>query len=252
MTPAEELRLLRRLATPCVALVRCAPDRWSVAPAGDRRRRALASLTDSQVRALTASGAVAGGETRVLTAEGRARFARLSLAGADGEQAFAAQHRRLAMRQADGVPGEPGVPVNLAESPLGRIGRCASGPGALSAAELQAGERLREDLVRSPYNARVTMDWDAPPAGKGAARAGGRDPAGAADAALAARTRVNAALEHVGEPFSGVLLDLLWRELPLQAIERARNWPARTGRLGVKLALARLAQHYGFVTGPSS
>lgn len=248
MTPASELRLLRRLAAPGTVVVPDGPDAWSAVPHGDRRRRALARLTAAEVRALTAAGTLSDGEARTLTEEGRKRLARLREGGSANP--FAAQHRRMALRRTD----DASVAVNLAESPLARLGRAhpVSGEAVLSPAEIQAGERLRQDLARSTYNARTTMDWSAPPPGRTPARSGGRDPAGAADAALAARDRVNAALEFVGSPFSTVLLDLLWREISLEAIERSQKWPPRTGRLGVKLALGRLAQHYGFVADPPS
>jgi hypothetical protein len=114
--------------------------------------------------------------------------------------------------------------------------------------EFEAGERLRGHIARSTLNPRLTMDWSAPPAGRGAARSGGKDPAGAPDAALAARDKVNAALDYVGPPLSSVLLDVLWRETPFDALEQERAWPRRSGKLALKLALARLALHYGMVS----
>ncbi len=248
MTPAAEMRLLRRLSAPGVTLAPDGPDGWAAFPDGDRRRRPLLRIGDADMRALIAAGTVSGGPVRALTEAGRARLTRLR---AGRSQDFAVQHRILAERAMPDGGGGP-VTVNLAESPLARLTRSdsASGQASFDWAELTAGERLRADLARSTYNARVTMDWGAPPAGKGAARTG-RDPGGAADATLAARTRVNAALDYVGAPLSSVLLDILWRELSLEAVERAQNWPRRTGRLGVKLALARLAQHYGLTSAPS-
>ncbi len=243
MTPAAELRLLRRLGAPGVVMMQDGPDGWAAFPAGDRRRRALARCSNADMRTLLSSGAVTSGAARALTPEGRARLARLRA----GDGAFADQHRHIAPPSALRDDAASAPPVNLAESPLGRLARPGADP-LLAPAELAAGERLREDLARSTYNARVTMDWSAPPAGKGAARAGGRDPAGAPDAALAARARVNAALDYVAPPLSGALLDFLWRELPLEAVERAQGWPRRSGRLGLKLGLHRLALHYGMVT----
>lgn len=236
MTPAAELRLLRRLSAPGVLLVRHGESGWAAYPNGDRRRRPLLRLDDNAMRDLVAAGIVSSGGARALTEDGRSRLARLRA----GESGFVAQHATLAPAPATA----PGAARNLEESPLARLVR--AGDGGLEWQEIEAGERLRADLVASTWNTRVTMDWSAPPARKGAARAG-RDPGGAADAALAARERVNAALAAVGEPFATALLDFLWREIPLQTMEQARKWPRRSGRLGLKLALAALARHYGIV-----
>lgn len=137
------------------------------------------------------------------------------------------------------------VQVNAAESPLGwlRRRRGRDGKPLVDAAEFAAGERLRADFTRSQMMPRVTANWSA------AIAQGRRDGAGGisdlTDAALAARMRVEKALDAVGQELAGVLLDFCCFLKGIEEIERERLWPPRSAKLVLKIALGSLARHYG-------
>lgn len=128
------------------------------------------------------------------------------------------------------------VTVNLAESPLAWLAT----RGLVTPLQFAAGERLRHDFMRAGQAPRVTMRWDAAPASR--AMPGANDPT---TSQLGARQRFDAAVAAVG-PGLG---DVLWRVIclgeGLEPAERALGWPARAGKLVLKLALDRLVAHYG-------
>lgn len=107
-----------------------------------------------------------------------------------------------------------------------------------------AGERLRADFTRGQMMPRTTSDWSGIAADRRGASNTGVD---GADAPIAARQRVNAALDAVGPEFSGLLLDLCCFLKGLEDIERDRGWPARSAKVVLQLALDRLARHYGYL-----
>jgi hypothetical protein len=117
-----------------------------------------------------------------------------------------------------------------------------AGESMIGAAAFAAGERLRADLTFAGMLPRVTMNWSGQPRGDRALQAVRLNPT---EAALAARQRVDLAMRAVGPEFSGVLFDLCGFGKGLELIERDRNWPARSAKIVVKLALASLARHYG-------
>jgi hypothetical protein len=144
------------------------------------------------------------------------------------------------------------VRVNPDESPLDGLRRRkdAAGRPLLDAAGHKAGERLRRDLTAAMMLPRVTADWTAPVAGRGR---GGPHGLVASDSALAARQRVTRALDAVGPDFADLLVDLCGFLKGLATVERERGWPPRSAKLFARLALARLAEHYGLggaATGP--
>lgn len=141
--------------------------------------------------------------------------------------------------------------LNPAESPLYRLGVVKQGDGTtvLDADQLRAGERLRVDYEGAHLSARVTMAYDA--------QAGGRSRQGhfsdnhiesLTDAALTARQQLHCALEAVGPELAGILLHVCCMAGGLEQAELRLNLPRRAGKAVLKLALTRLARHYGFKT----
>lgn len=127
------------------------------------------------------------------------------------------------------------VTVNLAESPLAWLVR----RNLVSAAQFEAGERLRHDFHMAGQAPRITMRWDPAPGGRGGGH--GLDPT---TAQISARQRFDAAVAAAGPGLS----DVLWRVVclgeGLETAERALGWPNRAGKLVLKLALDRLVAHY--------
>ncbi|TIX51910.1 DUF6456 domain-containing protein [Alteraurantiacibacter aquimixticola] len=126
------------------------------------------------------------------------------------------------------------VTVNVAESPLGWL----HAHGHLEDRLFDAGERLRADYERAQMGPSVTMRWD-PVRVKG-----GEAGLTQTERQVAARERFHAALAQAGRG----LEDILWRVVcageTLPVAEKALQWPARSGKLVLKLALDRVADFY--------
>ncbi|HEX8056153.1 MAG TPA: DUF6456 domain-containing protein [Novosphingobium sp.] len=131
--------------------------------------------------------------------------------------------------------GGRGVTVNLAESPLTWL----HSRGHLSDAQFDAGERLRADWERAQLAPSVTMRWDAV-----RVKGGGERGLNPTERQIAAKTRFDGAVAAAGPG----LADVLWRVVcageALPEAERALAWPARSGKLVLKLALDRVAGFY--------
>ena len=127
------------------------------------------------------------------------------------------------------------VTVNLAESPLSWL----HARGHIDDRLFDAGERLRADFERAQLGPRVTMRWD-PVRSKST----GEQDLTASERALAAKDRFDGALIEAGKGLS----DILWRVVcgneALPEAEKALGWPARSGKLVLRLALDRVADFY--------
>jgi hypothetical protein len=195
-----------------------------------------------------------GGEGLCLTVLGSAALRRY-LAGADG---FAAQHQtRVRVAIDDEQLGRGIATANDDESPLARLrrGKGRDGRPLIGEAEFAAGERLRGDFTRSQLMPRVTANWSASVSLRRRGDGGG-GMAEMTDAIVAARQRVDRALDAVGPDFAGILLDFCCFLKGIEEIERERAWPARSAKLVLRLGLASLARHYGLADtargGPAS
>ena len=127
------------------------------------------------------------------------------------------------------------VTVNLAESPVAWL----HARGHLSDRQFDAGERLRWDFERAQIAPSITMRWDAVRTPSTADRA-----LTAGEAQIAARARFDAAIEYAGKGLS----DILWRVVcageGVPAAEKALDWPVRSGKLVLRIALDRVADFY--------
>lgn len=164
---------------------------------------------------------------------------------ANPETPFRSQHGALGRTRLGGKEGET-VLVNMDESPIGALARPRANGAKpwLGAEAVSAAERLRRDFEIGQMQPRITANWSA--SVKGGRRAGGG--AGLTDLtdmALAARTRFDAAMHAVGPELSGLLVDICCLLKGLEAVERERQWPARSAKLVLRIALESLARHYG-------
>lgn len=127
------------------------------------------------------------------------------------------------------------VTVNIGESPLAWL----HARGHLTDRQHDAGERLRSDYERAQLSPSITMRWDA-------VRIAGTGDRGLnpSERQTAARQRFDAAITHAGSGLS----DILWRVAcageGLPAAEKVLEWPARSGKLVLRIALDRIADFY--------
>ena len=159
-----------------------------------------------------------------LTDAGQAALRRLDAGG----DRFAAQHRDIAMR-ADGDGGT--LAVNLTESPLASLSRLKRKDGNcwFTPELIAAGDRLRADFTRGQYMQAMGARLEPVTSRGSAARGGGI--AEMTEAALAARMRVEKAMDAVGPEFSGLLVDICCHLKGLELVERERQWPQRSAKL---------------------
>ena len=139
-------------------------------------------------------------------------------------------------RRRGGVaPRRRSVTVNLTESPLAWL----HGRGHLDDRLFDAGERLRCDYERAQLAPSVTMRWEP-------VRICGGNPAGLTpgERQVAAKQRFDGAIAAAGKG----LEDILWRVVcaceTVTAAEKTLEWPARSGKLVLRIALERVADFY--------
>lgn len=127
------------------------------------------------------------------------------------------------------------VTVNPAESPIAWL----HARGHLDNRLFDAGERLRADYERAQLGPNVTMRWD-PVCIKG----GGGEGLSPTERQIAAKERFDGALREAGRGLD----DILWRVVcdgqSLPVAEKALEWPARSGKLVLRIALERVAGFY--------
>ncbi|WP_439573094.1 DUF6456 domain-containing protein [Phreatobacter sp.] len=159
---------------------------------------------------------------------------------------------RRAHQQRIRIVGETGevVEIDLAESPLRWLATRRDGAGRayLEPHEVEAGERFRRDFTLAGLSPKLGAAWVTPVSG--GRGVGAQD---YSEVVLAARQQLRKAIDRVGPELGSVLMDVCGFLKGLAAVERERQWPARAGKLVLKLALAALARHYGLAgaaTGP--
>lgn len=160
------------------------------------------------------------------------------------DNAHATQHRAIEVETLVTPEGRQSVRRNLQESPLFPLLRLKEKDGRpfLSKEALAAGERLAADFDFAGLQPRITASWQP----RLSTRAKGAAPAAVelADNRIAARSRINRAVDAMGPELSGVALDICCFGKGLETVERERQWPARSAKLMLRAALLALARHY--------
>jgi len=128
------------------------------------------------------------------------------------------------------------VTVNLCESPLTWL----HARGHITDREYDAGERLRADWETAQLAPNMSMRWE-PVVTRGSRHDRDLNPT---ERQIAAKARFDGALAVAGKG----LADILWRVVcageSLPVAEKSLEWPARSGKLVLKLALDRVAEFY--------
>jgi hypothetical protein len=241
----KALRLLGRLTRRDARLVRKAKDRFALIAADPGAPRREEAVDAELVSELIGRGLVLAGDDGAwrVSPAGAAAVRRRLAGGSDG---YAEQHQdRGPIMLEDAVFGRRRVTVNHDESPLAwlRHRKDASGRPMIDASEFAAGERLRSDYERGQLMPRVTANWSAAVAG--GRRAGENGIADLTEAALGARRRVERALAALEPEMADLAVDFCCFLKGLEQIESERRWPARSGKVVLRLTLAALARHYG-------
>lgn len=235
-------RALQRLTAPnCVLAREPRAQVFGVFPGGDRRRRPVVRVSADEVRALEADGAIerVGDDVYALSAAGASRARREQ---ASPSESFMAQHRAIGDRAVmDDDGASRMVRGHDRDSALRRLASLRDSNGApwLSAVELNAASRLRADWDCAERGLVRGSDWASPPIGATPRAING------VDAAMAARCdaqrKVDQALAKLAPALRRVVERVCLHEQGLEAIERGEAWPARSGKVALKLALSQLA-----------
>jgi Domain of unknown function (DUF6456) len=173
---------------------------------------------------------------------GRARLMRTKAA----DSPFRSQHQSLEIREMREPNGAAAmVRVNQAESPLAWLASHTDRQGRpmIGEAQFMAGERLRRDFTLANLQPSVTAMWGMPI--NSAGRRGGADTGSLNDTMIAAKERVWRAVDAVGPDLGAILLQVCCHLNGLAQAERHLGWPARAGKVVLRIALDRLAAHYG-------
>lgn len=253
----EGKRILRRLVEPGAVLA-IAPDLEMAAvvrdlPDGRSLRTAVLSRAVAQAFTLKdwitlrKAGRIS---TYQITSAGRAALRRMieeeeraQHGLAEAAQSFGDQHRIWGEREVIVDAERRRIRYNMAESPVGVLGRRRDRDGKpfLEAELVEAAERLREDFELAQMGPRVAQNWDR--FLTGGDRGAFQPDSGLGEGPSSARGRVAAALRDLGPGLGDVALRCCFLE-GLEVAEKRMGWAARSGKIVLRIALMRLRRHY--------
>ncbi|HWA29757.1 MAG TPA: DUF6456 domain-containing protein [Rhizomicrobium sp.] len=233
----EGRRVLRRLTDAHLFLAPEAQAQYALA--GSRRAGRILRVSAVMVAAFRERGWIEPRATAPETfALSKAGAAWLATSGAPDP--FAAPKPLLAERSRMTPEGLRTVTVNEIESPLARLRI----HGHITPAQFEAGERLRQDFTLAGLMPRLCADLTAPIANT----AHGAKAPTMTEALVAARQRFRRAMASVGPDLSDLLFDVCCHLKGLESVEARYQWPTRSAKVVLQIALDRLAAHYGIAT----
>ena len=187
--------------------------------------------------------------TYQVTAAGRAALRRQMAERKAKVDGFSEQHKEWGCREVrePGLKSPRNLRVNLRESPLTMLARKKNPDGSafLSAEHLAAGERLREDFEIAQIGPKVAQNWDRFLTGGGRGEFRASNMGGGS----AAQDRLARAMQALGAGLSDIALRCCCFLEGLETAEKRMGWSARSGKIVLRIALTRLAQHYAEETG---
>lgn len=130
------------------------------------------------------------------------------------------------------------VTVNVSESPLGWL----HARGHLTDRQFDSGEKLRADWERANLAPNITMSWNSTPPTGG--RRAAPEMLNATEAQIAAKQRFDDAIVYLGSDLSDIAWRIICAGEGVPAAEKNLGWPARSGKLVLKIALDRLGDFY--------
>lgn len=224
--------------------------RAASAAAGPVSRPPLARVADWRALGwVAAAGPVTKGAQKLrITAAGRRALAQAQGFSAQGLSAPVRQAGDQPVKSAPGNEPRAEGPAAAQPGPIAALARRRGPDGAayLRPIEVAAAGRLAAEHERGLQGAPVTQNWDRFKARVDAQSGGGPQLHGAD-----ARRSVDAALADLGPGLSDVAYRVCCLEQGVETVEKSLGWPARSGKLVLKLALARLADHFGMETTAS-
>lgn len=255
----ESLRVLRALLEPDTLLVIAdgVEDAVVVHNSGDGRPVRRAVLTRDVAEALALKEFIAGSHTGrlaryAITPAGRSEVRRL-LAETESRRASArgnaedtdvidagelflgGESERRSRKRSAG-----------AESPLSVLARRKrnSGGAWLTPDLVAAGLRFRESWEIAQLGGGMTGDWEKLVAGRISSGGGRSAGGGAATRRLEAEEALAAAIRALGPDMAETVILAVCKEQGMEDIEEKLDYPARSGKIVLRIALNTLARHY--------
>lgn len=177
---------------------------------------------------------------RTKTARKFARSGKLQ----SGGNIYRAQHSCLRTEQIRAGQKREKMTRNIGETPLGWLLRRKDRDGKpyITEDQFNAGERLAADYEYAGLMPRTVSYYDGVPVSGKKYYSSVRDDPSLTQ--MAAKQRVNAALDSIGPGLADVLIRVCCFHEGLEQAEKNLAWPTRSAKLVLKIALERLADYY--------